>query len=384
MPDWEIARLLPNLSLPAKDSDAWTSSAVETGRTTLSLRSPWIEIMAGDDERLKPFLNTFPTADVLLGAFSDYDATPFVPSVLAVRSDAPIRRQLDSISSFRNAAASCFVLSARAAVAAEKHDAEPSYSDLFDFHPAEIDRKGRVQIYSAALANFVGHPNSLSFGPAPALDRRLDLRFCDVTLSRLLSQAWRTAFARQRRRREILPLFRSLEIAFQAGAIPQKNIGSLYDFGLTVAHWVSALESLLWPLYGRANQQLSLTFLGQIPVHDRVLAARRFRAAHDKSLRLNALQKACTLIYRARNRFLHGDHFHKSHLVPWPNRRTRLPDLAAVVYREALRHRLEGIFEQPAPTLQNLDSETIFGWFQEAVYDDALRKAFKLKREKSL
>lgn len=383
MPDWEIARLLPNLSLPAKDSDAWTSSAAETGRATLSLRSPWIEIMAGDDERLQPFLNAFPTANVLLGAFSDYDATPFVPSVLAVRSDAPIRRQLASISSFRNAVASCFALRTRAAVAAEKHDAGPSYSDLFDFHPAEIDQKGQVQIHSAAVANFVGHPNSLSFGPAPELDRRLDLCSCDVTLSRLLSQAWRTAFARQRRRREILPLFRSLEIAYQAGAIPQKNIGSLYDFGLTIAHWVSALESLLWPLFSDANQRLSLDFLGQIPVHDRVLAARRFRTTvgRKKTRQLNALQKACTLIYRARNEFLHGNPFHKSHLVPWPKRRTRLPDLAAVVYREALRHRLEGIFKQRAPTL---DSETISGWFQEAAYDDALRKAFKLKREKSL
>lgn len=384
MPDWEIARLLPNLSLPAKDSDAWTSSAAETGRATLSLRSPWIEIMAGDDERLKPFLNAFPTANDLLGAFSDYDATPFVPSVLAVRSDAPIRRQLDFISSFRNAAASCFVLRARAAVAAEKHGTESSYSDLFDFHPAEIDRKGRVQIHSAALANFVGYPNSLSFGPTPALDRRLDLRSCDVTLSRLLSQAWRTAFVRRRRRRELLPLFRSLEIAFQAAAIPQKNIGSLYDFGLTLAHWVSALESLLWPVSGRANQRQSLDFLGKIPIHDRVLAARRFRATHDKSLRLNALQKVCTLIYRARNKFLHGDRFHKSDLVPWPKRHARLPDLAAVVYREALRHRLEGIFKQPAPTFQNLDSEAIFEWFREAVYDDALRKVFTLKRDKSL
>jgi len=337
--------------------------------------------MAGDDNRLKPFRKAFPAARVLLGAFTDYDSTPFVPSVLAVRSDAPIRRHLDSISSFRNAVAMCFVLRARAAVAAGKHGTEASYSDLFDFHPAEIDRVGRVQIHSAALANFVGKPDSLAFGPSPALDRRLDLCFCDVTLSRLLSRAWRTAFVRRQRRRELLPLFRSLEIAFQAAAIPQKNIGSLYDFGLTIAHWVSALEVLVYPLFGHASQERSLTFLAQIPIDDRVLAARRYRASHNKSLRLNALQKTCSLIYRARNKFLHGDRFHKSHLVPWPKRRTRLPDLAAVMYREALRHCLHDIFKLPVPTLSTLDSESISGWFQEEVYDGAIRKAFNLKRD---
>ena len=381
MPVWEIARVLPNLSLPARNSDAWASSSAETGRATLSLRSPWIEIMPGDDPRLQPYTARSRSSRVLLAAFRDYDGSRMVPSVLAVRDDAPIKRELDSIASFRNAAAACFALRARAAIAAEANGRDGAFTDTFDFHPAEVDKRDRVQIHSAAMANFLGRPTRLSFAPTPSAHRALDLRFCDVTLSRLLSKAWRAAYLQRRRRRLLLPLFRSLEVAYQAGAIPQKNVGSLYDFGLTIAHWVSALESLLWLVSRKANQHLSLSFIGRIEVSDRGLAARRFRVRNDKTLRLNALQKACSLIYLARNRFLHGDPFRRSHLVPWPKREVRLPELAAVVYREALKQRLHDIFQPVAPTIASLDGETIAGWFQEDVYDEALRKIFGRERQ---
>lgn len=381
MPDkWELARVLPNLRIPPAADDHWHDGSTLTGRRTLTLRGEDVAIVPGDDPRVLAFCEEWPSARRLLDAFRTPYSKPILPAALIVRAASKMPRRLDAVAAFRNAVTACFVPRARAGFLAEEdHNAGASWSDLFDFHPAEIDRQGRVAIHTAALLHAMGHPKSLSFAGSPAIDHQLDLRRCDEKLSVLCARAWRDAFVRQRLVRQLRPIFRSLEVAYQAGAVPEKNIGSLSDFGLSVAHWVSALEVLLWPINGHANQVTSITYLGLVRWDDRALDARRYKWGNPP-VRINAIQKSCHLIYRARNRFLHGEPVAQGALrIRWRGKHVHLPALAPIVFRTALLHRLEGVY---GPVLTGIEPEDIMAWMTESLYRKALRRALGLKKSR--
>ena len=375
-PEWHLVRVMPNLSLPAADSDVWTETGNCCGVGALSLNSPWIAIVPPHDDRLGPFLAKYAVASSLLDSFRTETGAPTRPSSLIVRGDAPIPRRIDAIAAFRNAAAMCFVLRARAASLADKgHQAVGSWSDLFDFHAAEIDTNGDIQIHSAALINWLGKPKKIHFAPSPLLSHDLDIRFCDETLTHLLVQAWRRLYVQGREVRKLRPIFRSLEIAYQAAAIPIKNVGSLNDFGLTIAQWISALEALLWPLHGYASRDHTIAFLSGVTWDHRQAMHRRYRVSIGKKQHsVNAAQKAVDLMYEARNAFLHGEKFTTTHLLPFSKRRrATLPRIAPVIFRAALVWRLSQLFPDRRDPL---DREVLSAWFSDMIFEEALLEFF--------
>lgn len=379
---WELVRLLPNLRLPPSADAFWTDPNHGDARETLTLGSPWLAIVPGDDPRLIAFADRHPVTHRLLSSFRNIYAMAVAPAALIAQENAPIPRRMDAIAAFRNAVAMSIVLRARAAGLVQHHGgAANGWSDLFDFHPAEVDTMGQIQIRSAAVFHFVGAPDELSFSPSPFIDAELDIRFADRKLRRALSEAWRTAYLRARRRNILRPVFRSLELAYQASSLPLKNVGSLYDFGLSIAQWISALETLLWPVNRAASQPKSVAYLAGIRWDDPRLNARRLTVTYGKKpnrqtkVRVHFIQKVCALIYEARNNFLHGEPFTKRHLEPWSERQTNLVSLAAIVYRQALLHRLNHLFPpQPSSSPADIAAELVDNIFT----DDILEKAMLL------
>lgn len=346
------------------------------GAGSLALDSQSIAIAPTHDARVAPFLVRYPIASRLLEAFRDERGAPARPSVLIVRSGARMPRRIDVIAAFRNAVAMCFVLRARAAVLAGKeHQAAGSWSDLLDFHIVEVDRSGNLQADSPALTSFIGKPAELHLAPSPVMSRELDIRFCDLTLSRLLAHAWRRLYVQGRGVTHLTPIFRSLEIAYQAAAVPVKNVGSLQDFGITIAHWISALETLLWPLHSRAGRSHSVAFLGGLHWLNDQLTHQRYRVRVGNAIKsVTAAQKVIDLMYTARNAFLHGEKFTRKHLVPFPDRQgATLPMIAPVVFRAALASRLSHLFPDRRDPL---DPGVVTAWFMDNVFENALLAFF--------
>jgi hypothetical protein len=366
-PAWELVRLLPNLLLQSSEDPVWADDTYQTGRQTLSLRSRWAAIVPYDDPRLLEFLDAHPTGKRLVHSFRNPYGHPVMPAALMIHSAAPIPRRTDAIAAYRNAVAACFTLRGHAAALTGSPSAgTAAWSDLFDFHPAEVDKLDKIQIHSAALLHMMGKPATILFAPSPYIDTTLNLYFCDHKLSRYLSVAWDVVYVRGKHRNTLRSVFRSLEIAFHASAIPLKNVGSLYDFGLTISLWVAALEALLWPVNKNSRQELSLEYLANTELGDGRLNAKRFVVRFGtRALRVNYLQKACALLYRARNAFLHGDAFAASSLQPWVGRPdANLIHVAPIVFREALIRRLQAFFpRKPTKEDTDLDPETIAGWF---------------------
>lgn len=349
MAQWELVFAFPNLVLPT----AGAAQAPWLGDITLG--SDQVAIVANDDPRSADVVWPAATAKLLRG-FVDPWGKKVPVAALLVRADAPtsLRHNLDALIAFRNAAAITCVLRARAAANAGVMPA--MWSDVFDVCQTVIGQQGRLITQTPALtalhsahSPFRGMPNAI----VPVANGRLA---ADRYLSWAFGRIWTRRFVTKRTDdRYSRALFRSLEVAYWALAVPTKHTGSVIDYGTQIALWVSAFEVLVRPRR-RANLAAVLDLLANYDWPDGPLKAMRYKIKINATttLRANAAQKAYARIYRARNRFLHGEPFNSRTMVPRHARggsapgdaTVNLPTIAPLLYRSALvaylseRHRL--------------------------------------------
>jgi hypothetical protein len=81
---------------------------------------------------------------------------------------------------------------------------------------------------------------------------RIEDRDVDTTILDALILRWKRHYFGRRRRWKDRALFRSLNMAMQAGSIPA-NVPTAFDLGRSVSLWVSALEILSHPRVERAS-----------------------------------------------------------------------------------------------------------------------------------
>jgi hypothetical protein len=129
----------------------------------------------------------------------------------------------------------------------------------------------------------------------------------DTALLQRLFECWRRCFVRNRSKRPLIRLFRSLEVAFHAGLFPADGLGSINDIGTRLALWVSALEVLCHPTIRSVNKRDVQKMLRSVPFDRRELVANRYTISFEKKrLRVSLPEAAYDDLYWARNQFLHG------------------------------------------------------------------------------
>jgi len=173
-----------------------------------------------------------------------------------------------------------------------------------------------------------------------------------------------------------------LDVAYQACAIGAKSEGSLSEYGTQVALWVSAIEILAWPDKRHADLESVLRLLDRDAVDKRDRQRRyRLKLKNPKTKKLetrrvSALQRAYIYLYRARNKFLHGNPVSTSTLLTL-NRgeRVGLPRLATVVYRAALVAYLDDRYPKRINTIKEL-RDRIGESFEDLTYGEALAEMF--------
>ncbi|WP_242126916.1 hypothetical protein [Sphingobium sp. Sx8-8] len=146
-------------------------------------------------------------------------------------------------------------------------------------------------------------------------------------------------------------LFRSLNMANAALAMPAVRGATIFDYGRHCALWISAFEILAHHDSGRNRADLSavLDLLERKPHWFRQLNARRYTVRHRGRTRRTSLAcKLYALLYQVRNDFLHGN--------PVDNRTLLLKEsgrfighFAPLLYRCALRNYLDLHYVPPAP-----------------------------------
>ena len=374
---WDFLFVTPNLVLP-EDPQPGTPGEWPSG---IDLNSDILALVPWHDDRVQEIRRHRPVVRQILDSFVTETGLPHRPAVLIANRSGPenLRHRQESIVAFRNAIAISVILRGRAAEARGYGGLSPTWSDTFDFHPAQIGHSGRYVILSPALTSLVAREQPLHFTPSAYLAPEGRRVYSDSYLYRTLGMEWRRQFSSVTGDQFGRSLFRSLEVAFTACAVGAKNQGSIHDYGHQVALWVSAIEILAWRTRRHADFQAVLDLLSR-SLLSKPLRARRYVATlrrRDGPRRLNALERAYSYLYLSRNKFLHGNPVTPSVLFT-KNRSgppASLPRLAAIVYRAALSAYLDERHPIKISSLE--EAATRVGeTFERVSYDEALAELF--------
>lgn len=338
--DWELVYVLPNLELPSPDEQ--THFDLDGGNIT-TFEQDQLFITSGVSEPAEQIRSHIPAAEKLLSSFSTPTGRELEPAILVVDGDAPdeLKRNEQASVAFRNAVALLYVLQGRAQNIANGHTTGPTWSNTFDFHPTTVGLDGSLMTLSPALQAFYVDPESIVAVSNPELPVEGEHLYGDPFLERALGQEWRRRYLSPREDERFgRRLFISLQVAFQASSIAVKNRTSVQEYGLQVSQWISAIEILAQPESGYVRRSHVLDLLGRFEWNRRPASGRWYvvdRSSGEITRRGNLVQRLYTLLYHARNKFIHGEQMEPSLLTPVVSGvEVVLPRAASLVYRAAL------------------------------------------------
>ncbi len=370
--EWDLAFVLPNLGLPLNPRGPVAEDAFREG---ISLGSRTTTIVSGEDERLVGVRTDSRAAERLLSVFRAENGKMLRPSVLLVRRDATsrVRESLEALVAFRNAVAVSIILRARAGTDGVV-STHLTWSDSFDFHPAIPGSRANIVVQTPARLSGITEGSTFFAYPSPQVPFSDGSWMVDEYLYTSLGRLWRERYEQGRRSRLATKIFRSLEVMLHSLAVGNRNGPSMHDYGLLIAHCVSALEILAHPGGKRkANEKAVRELVAKFHWSDPELAKRKYwiiwrdrTGRLTRRARVNLIEKVVHALYETRNRFLHGDRVDEYLLAPLGSGRSRpsLPRLATVAYRVALCSVLEPRFPRVRP------QASPSAWLQDSIVDE--------------
>lgn len=321
--------VLPNLDLNQGNRD--------TEPLTLGLDG--IAIVPTSDQRVSAVRSWSTAADRFLSAFHDGHGRAIGPAVLVARTDWMDRfaKDPEPVIAFRNAVAMSAVLLARARGPGGSW-LGASWSDSFDYHPAQLRLDGsKFDLHTPALNSTGLQLENLSITPDLGLPRNR-LGQLDNGLGLRLGRVWRRRYLKRRSLRTTARVFRSLEIAYQAASVGFKNYSSLTEVGMDAVYWANAIEVLAMPPTGDVSKWDSVRLLGSFEwLHEPELRKRKYWARRGKErTHMNLAQRLFLHLYSARSKFVHGDTVSENLLLPYGPEAPSILSLASTLYRTAL------------------------------------------------
>lgn len=395
--DWDVIFVLPNFS---PRNDRWgdpeqpTTNLLTVG---IDLGTDSLAFAPQNDVRVQEAADRDPHTKILLETFVDERGAKLNAAVCIAKRDSTMVRELEAIFSFRNAVALSVVLPNRAAWLTDRGSNEAGWTDMFDFHPLQVGRTGLISSSVAAKSFYSSdRPFQAMGSPHVSASTMLTL-YKDAFLYEALGLEWRKYYEEPTERaRYGTALFRSLEIAYVAAASPTKHGGSLNEWGVQLALWVSAIEILLHGIGKKdASKEVAIELLGEFewsryrPVlADRSRELKFGSGTKERTIQVNLLQHACSLLYAARNAFLHGKLITERILYPWGTlagphgeAATSVVLTAPIVYRMALRIYLarQHPLRPEWLTGPQIDPHFVSWLASDSAYGDALVEAYGLE-----
>jgi hypothetical protein len=253
-----------------------------------------------------------PFAD-FLSRFSDAFGVHLHPAVLIVRDDLFERlRKTNAIPSFRDVIALSVIPYSRALNIVHRAGGGIYYGASFWLYPWMVgDNQGHMTLSTPALSAFhvLTEFHGQSSPEMPHLELRKD-QF-DEALFNALMKRWKRHHLTRRQLWEDRALFRSLNMAAQATQPPAGSDVTLYDLFRMTALWVGAFEMLTHPRKGSAGLQTVYPMLERVTCLDATFRKKKY-IAHMGRMHKPWPRRTlpCWLygkLYRARNKYLHGD-----------------------------------------------------------------------------
>jgi len=322
--DWEIIFLLPNLGLRE------------------SVGNENIAIVSNNDPRVIKITSLDKTSKSLVENFEDQFGRKRYPTLLLInRNASDFLREKDTIVGFRNVFALSSIIKGHEHSLTSDFVACPLFSDYFNFYPITINRSNSGFITSTpSVLGFNDKVQSFQGQTSPGLanSEHINAR-ADEQLFVLLEKAWERRFIKRRLGEwQTRILFRSLEMAYQATAMPFKNYSTIYDLGSSACLWVSAFEILSHPRTEKVNLLSVLDLLGKHEWNDTKLKRKAYKIGYGGiDVKYNLVQKLYKELYDTRNDFLHGNPVRPNRLHPFRNKKIQpITRFAPLVYKVAL------------------------------------------------
>lgn len=350
---WTCIAVLPNIRL---------DDPVEGGR---------IAMASTQDGRVAGAVKQHPSLGDFLSRFYDTHNNRITPSVLlwdaATESDVP---RFDAVCSFRDAVAVSHVLLARAGTMIASYPPPTQWMDSFSIFPWMLTRDHEHIVCQTPAVHGLHDITSFRGQTLPELvERSLSARDLDRPLFDALIQKWNEVYLTGADTHPHTALFRSLNMAFRAGAIPGGMDATTYDYGRSLALWVSAFEILAHPGgSGKADLLKVYELLEKAPYEIRSVSNALY-AAYDNRNKQTAPKRnlACWLygeIYQARNDFLHGNPLPPDRLLINASGR-HLLSYAPPLFRLALAATLDIRWTKPQPPIA--DAEASGQWISHQI-----------------
>lgn len=334
-PLWELAFVLPNLELAAP---------IDAGPMALTPVS---------DKRVQEFVARYRHAASFLKRFTTPFREPIAPAVLLIRRDGPIGiHTREAAYGLRDAIAVSAICDGRARAVTARFSRSACYSDTFEFYPVYLGRDNEHLITDSmavtgldSVSDFLGQ-SSAALRTQTGLDPEMNV---DAVLFEALIAIWKKCHVAGESSKATKQLFRSLNAAYHACALPMNANPGLFDLAPVFSSWVSAFETLC---YGEQGGVLGV--LSKVAWNATKLKALDYKLGNGK---LGNLPAALYSQLRGlRDKFLHGSEISHESLAALGRKGKRLvSDYATLVFRQAVLSRL-GIH----PTL--LESEGISRW----------------------
>jgi hypothetical protein len=132
----------------------------------------------------------------------------------------------------------------------------------------------------------------------------------DRPLRAKLIEKWQDRYSKGDPTHNEIALFRSLNMAFSASAVPSGQEVTYYDIGRQIALWVSAFEILAHPGgSGKANLGVVYELLKMAHWHKKASKEENHKCYNNRGDEITSINGCWLygLLYLARNNFLHGN-----------------------------------------------------------------------------
>ncbi len=319
---WTICFALPNLTLKE------------------AVGNDHISIAPQNDPRIIEITSHSKIAEDFVQNFENQFRKKVTPSFLIINSNTP--RDDYGIVCYRNALAVSTVIKGHEHGFSHPHRAFPLFSDPFDFYPITVSKDyGYLISYTADEVGFnIGHIDFRG-QRSPGISKAGEPYSISDPLFNLLQKVWEWWFIENRGNEDwpTTTLFRSLEMAYRATAMPMANNQTISDIGTSASLWVSAFESLAHP----GNEQLGpgpvLNLIGNYPWANNEMSAQTYEVGTSTG---NLAQKLYFDLYQRRNDFIHGNPVKEESLFPFGD--TKVPyfiRFAPLIFKIALYVHLE-------------------------------------------
>lgn len=363
MDEWKPVLALPNLDM---------RGAIECPHAAiLSPVDPRVEKLRADHPNLTTFLSKF------RGQFGEQ----VWPSLLLLHKDAPpYCYTAEAVTAFRDIISLAVVPYARSARLRFDKAHALAFTNTFQLYPWMIDKNYEDMILTNPAnlhVHLLSEFNGQSFpeqGHASIMEGDIDLPLAKELLNR-----WMVRFTAATVEWRDKALFRSLNMANEAGRIPALTAGVFYDAGRQLALWVSAYEILTHPGgNGQSNFGTVSALLESVKWLNAKLAAATQTIAGKTPQQKQLATWICKTVYDLRNDFLHGNDVDPDALKL---NGKPVTDFAACLFRLALTGFLDLHYNVPRPPSEDakavgafIGQRMTFNKFQRA-YEDALLTA---------